>query len=132
MSIHEHFVGPMGGILMSLIAFSIVFLVILGLMLVMFATKKLAQGVDAAAKAKSAAQPDASAPAAKAVAVAPAPAASIGAPTEDGELVAVIAAAIAAACGRAVAVTGIRPVLPAGGALASSWKMAGRMEQLEG
>ena len=131
MSIHEHFVGPVGGVLMSMIAFSIVFRVIMGLMLVMFATKKLAQGVDAAAKAKSAAQPDASAPAAKAVAVAPAPAASVAAPAEDGELVAVIAAAITAACGRAVAVTGIRPVLSRGGSV-SSWKTAGRLEQLEG
>lgn len=132
MSIHEHFVGPMGGVLMSMIAFSIVFLVILGLMLVMFATKMLAHSLDAAAKAKSAATPDASASGAKAVAVAPQAPVAVTGPAEDGELVAVIAAAIAAACGRAVAVTGIRPVLPAGGALASSWKMAGRMEQLEG
>ena len=132
MSIHEHFVGPVGGVLMSMIAFSIVFLVILGLMLVMFATKMLAHSLDAAAKAKSAATPDASAPGAKAVAVAPQTPVAVTGPAEDGELVAVIAAAIAAACGRAVAVTGIRPVLPAGGALASSWKMAGRMEQLEG
>ena len=38
-SIHSHFVGISGGILMSIIAFSIVFIVIAGLMLLMMGLK---------------------------------------------------------------------------------------------
>lgn len=40
-SLSSFFVGPMGALIMSMISFSIVFLVIIGLMLVMMATNKI-------------------------------------------------------------------------------------------
>ena len=46
----EHFTGPSGALVMSLIAMSIVFLVIIGLMMVMVATHKL---INASLAAKS-------------------------------------------------------------------------------
>lgn len=49
-SMSSHFAGPSGALVMSLIAMSIVFLVIIGLMMVMVATHKL---VNASLAAKS-------------------------------------------------------------------------------
>ncbi|MCD8234559.1 OadG family protein [Cloacibacillus porcorum] len=45
-SLSSYFVGPMGALIMSFISMSIVFLVIIGLMLVMKATGKLAASFD--------------------------------------------------------------------------------------
>ena len=49
-SMSEHFTGSSGALVMSLIAMSIVFLVIIGLMMVMVATHKL---INASLAAKS-------------------------------------------------------------------------------
>ncbi|EHM10615.1 Oxaloacetate decarboxylase, gamma chain [Thermanaerovibrio velox DSM 12556] len=134
MSIHDHFVGPMGGVLMSLIAFSIVFLVIVGLMLVMMATKMVAQAIDSRGKASGSsgspastvAGPGASAPT---PAGAPGPSAVGIAPAEDLELVAVITASLCALMGRPVAVKSLRP-LPA--SPVSHWRAMAKLENLEG
>lgn len=124
-NISSHFVGLTGGLLMSMIAFSIVFLVIVGLMLMMMALKKFAGAVEAREAAKTA--PAAQAPAAAAAAK---PAASVVASEDDGELVAVITAAIAAICGAGARVVSFRPAPPR--ASASIWSMTGRLQNTEG
>lgn len=122
-AIAEHFTGVGGGLVMSMIAFSIVFIVIMGLMFTMMAMKHVCKAIDGCKKAPAApTAPSAPAsPAAKAVA----------APTaeDDGELLAVISAAIAAMCGSAARVVSFAPVkAPAG----SSWKFIGRVQNAEG
>jgi hypothetical protein len=128
MSIHEHFVGPMGGVVMSCIAFSIVFLVICGLMLVMFATKMLARALDASARAKEGAVVTRSAPAAPAKAVAATPPAA----SPEGDLIAVLTAAVCCALGTSARITSFRPLSSVrGGNPVSCWRTAGRLESLE-
>ncbi len=126
-SISSHFVGAFGGLVMSCIAFSIVFLVIVGLMLVMMGTKILAHTIEG--KGKGAAQPSApaggtppstpSAPSTPAAAVA----------VDDGELIAVISAAVAACCGGAARVISFSPVTKHA---ATTWRVTGRLQNTEG
>lgn len=125
-SVSSHFVGAGGGLLMSVIAFSIVFLVILGLMLVMMALKHVAKAInpegDSAPKSATAA-------AAKPAAVsAPQPEAAnasvAAAVSPDDELVAVITAAISAATGTVSRVLSFAPAPEAAAARqTSAWKM---------
>lgn len=128
-SISSFFVGVPGGLIMSFIAFSIVFIVIIGLMLVMMGMKHVCGAIDGMHK------PQQSAPAAPT----PAPAAPVqaAAPTAqpapaaaaDDELLAVITAAIAAACGPTARVISYSPVkVPA----SSAWKNVGRLQNTEG
>ena len=119
-SISSFFVGVPGGLIMSCIAFSIVFIVIMGLMFVMMGMKHVCSAIDNVGKAKAAAP----APAA------PAPAAAPAAPAgDDGELLAVISAAVAAACGATARVVAFAPVkAPA----PTAWKSAGRFQNTEG
>lgn len=126
--ISSFFVGVPGGLIMSLIAFSIVFIVIIGLMLVMMAMKHISGAIDSVGKK----QPAPSTPAAPAQTQAapqmPAQASAVQA-TADDELLAVITAAIAAACGPAARVISFSPVkAPA----ASAWKNVGRLQNNEG
>jgi hypothetical protein len=125
-SIASHFVGWQGGILMSVIAFSIVFLVIAGLMLMMMALKVFVAAIDpnksptaSTGGGTSAAPQPAKPSAAAAVQYEP--------PTQDdSELIAVFAAAIAASGGQAASVLSCTPVTPAAGRSAVSiWRMAG-------
>lgn len=127
--ISSFFVGVPGGLIMSLIAFSIVFIVIIGLMLVMMGMKHVCGAIDGMHKPKQSA-PAAPAPAAPA-ASAKAQAAAQPAPAvaADDELLAVITAAIAAACGPAARVISYSPVkTPA----SSAWKNVGRLQNTEG
>ena len=118
-SISSYFVGVPGGLIMSFIAFSIVFIVIVGLMLVMMGMKHVCSAIDNMNKPKPAAP--ASAPSAPA-----APAAAVSA---DDELLAVISAAIMAACGSTARVVAFSPVkAPA----SSAWKNVGRLQNTEG
>ncbi len=123
-AIASHFTGVGGGLVMSLIAFSIVFIVIMGLMFIMMGMKHVCKAIDGCKAAPAAAPAAKSTPpasAAKAVAV---PAAE-----DDGELLAVISAAIAAMCGSAARVVSFAPVkAPVG----SSWKLVGRIQNAEG
>lgn len=123
-AVAAHFTGVSGGLVMSLIAFSIVFIVIMGLMFIMMGMKHVCRAIDGCKKApvSAPAAPSAPAsPAAKAVAV---PAAG-----DDEELLAVISAAIAAMCGSAARVVSFAPAkAPAG----SSWKFLGRIQNAEG
>ena len=123
-AVAAHFTGVGGGLVMSLIAFSIVFIVIMGLMFIMMGMKHVCRAIDGCKKApvSAPAAPSAPAsPAAKAVAVP-----AVG---DDGELLAVISAAIAAMCGSAARVVFFAPAkAPAG----SSWKFIGRIQNAEG
>lgn len=117
--------GGMGGATaLSLIAFSVVFLVLAGLTLVIFAMRVVSK---VAGNGKNPAA--VSAPAQVAAGAAPA---HVGAASDD-ELVAVIAAAIAAQTGTAMS---IRSIVPAGVHLIGSdetpWIACGRIEALQG
>lgn len=124
--ISSYFVGVTGGLTMSMIAFSIVFIVILGLMLVMMAMEHICLAIDKAHAPKPAAAP---APAAKASAPAAQPAAPAKAAANNDELLAVISAAVMAACGSTARVVAFSPVkAPA----SSAWKNLGRIQNTEG
>lgn len=118
------FEGLSGATALSVIAFSVVFLVLIGLTVVIFAMRLVSKF---AGNEKPAA-----APAAKA---APAAAAAAGAAVSgaDEELVAVIAAAIAAQSGTSMR---IRSIVPSGthliGVDNASWIACGRLEGLQG
>jgi len=124
MSISSHFVGPVGGLIMSLIAFSIVFIIITGLMFMMMALKHFCKAIESVGGSKETVQKP-SAPAssaAKAVAAAP---------DDSAELLAVISAAIAAMCGSSARVVGFAPAnikTP----ILTNWKFVGRMQNIEG
>lgn len=121
-SVASYFVGVPGGLIMSLIAFSIVFIVILGLMWMMMGMKYVCRILEGGKEA----------PAAAANNTPPAPTATKAAcvPMEDeSELMAVISAAIFAVCGSAARVVAFSPVkAPA----ASSWRFMGRVQNTEG
>lgn len=122
-SISSFFVGVPGGLIMSFIAFSIVFIVIIGLMLVMMGMKHVCGAIDGMHK------PQQSAPAAPAPAAPAAPVQAQAAAAADDELLAVITAAIAAACGPTARVISYSPVkVPA----SSAWKNVGRLQNTEG
>lgn len=115
---------------MSLIAFSIVFLVCVGLMLLMVGLKHAAAAInkandEKAAKAAAASQPS---PAASG---APVVSAAVAASAEDEEeIVAVITAAIMAACGTGAKIMSITPAPPK--THASAWRMTGILQNGEG
>ena len=117
--ISSYFVGVTGGLTMSFIAFSIVFIVIVGLMLVMMGMKHVCAAIDNMSKPKPAttAQPSPAAPAAPAAAV------------SADELLAVISAAIMAACGSTARVVAFSPVKAP---VSTAWKNVGRLQNTEG
>ena len=127
-SISSFFVGVPGGLIMSFIAFSIVFIVIIGLMLVMMGMKHVCGAIDGMHKPQQSAPaaPAPAAPAAPVQAQAAAPAAQPApAAAADDEL----PAAIAAACGPTARVISYSPVkVPA----SSAWKNVGRLQNTEG
>ena len=123
-AIAAHFTGVGGGLVMSMIAFSIVFIVIMGLMFTMMAMKHVCKAIDGCKKAPASAPAAPSAPSTPVAKAVAAPASE-----DDGELMAVISAAIAAMCGSAARVVSFAPVkAPAG----SSWKVIGRVQNAEG
>lgn len=122
-AIASHFTGVSGGLVMCMIAFSIVFIVILGLMFLMMAMRHVCKAIDgmSAPAAKPAAPSGPAAPTSKAV--------NASVAEDDGELLAVISAAISAMCGNAARVVSFAPVkAPVG----SSWKFIGRIQNAEG
>ncbi|MDY3869264.1 MAG: OadG family transporter subunit [Pyramidobacter sp.] len=124
------FEGISGAVALSLIAFSVVFLVLAGLTLLIFAMRIVTRAAGAVSSAPSAAAPKAAAPAPKTAASAPAAAVCAA---EDDELVAVITAAIAAEMGGMVAV---KSIVPVGGHYIASgtdgWIACARMEGMQG
>jgi Na+-transporting methylmalonyl-CoA/oxaloacetate decarboxylase gamma subunit len=117
-NVSSHFVGVSGGILMSIIAFSIVFLVVIGLMLLMMALKyfvgkvQTEDGKTPGGKTPVPAErPETNLPQATLAVAAPAAAGTLSADA-DGELVAVITAAITSMTGTAARVLSFAPSQP--------------------
>ena len=128
------FQGLGGATALSLIAFSVVFLVLLALTFVIFGMRYVSVW---GSKPKAAPKAAAKAPAApKSTQVPVESAPSVPAGTDDDELVAVITAAIAEYLGTAVAVTSIAPAAAAAGHQigtdSASWIAIGRIEGLQG
>ena len=124
-----NFSGPNGGIIMSLISFSIVFLVCAGLMGLMMSLKYIVRVFEEKEKpGKPNEVPSVSNPAGETF-----PAQET--PNDEGELVAVITAAVTEAFGNSVKVTDIRPsnasFAPSPAAF-SAWKTAARIENNKG
>lgn len=116
---------------MSMIAFSIVFIVIIGLMLIMMSIKYMAAAIDGKSGGngqKAVNVPKQATPAASSAPSAPVKA--VAASADEGELLAVISAAITAMCGSAARVVAFSPVTqtPA----VTSWKFASRISNREG
>jgi hypothetical protein len=142
-----NFVGASGGLLMSCIAFSIVFLVILGLMLVMMALKYIVRVINPDRPAEASIP----VPVAAVRPVAPAPSQAVpvqtaGEQMDEGELVAILTAAATAAIGRETVVTGFSPARQSPAAsgqpfasqdaasrrLTPAWRMAGILNNSRG
>lgn len=127
--IRSHFVGFSGGLLMSVIAFSIVFIIIAGLMIMMMLLKSFAGSIDGSKAPAKPAAPAAPAPApTQAPAIAAAPASP--APDDELETIAAITAAIAAMIDGPAHIASITPARTAEGhhrpyAGATAWRMAG-------
>lgn len=132
-TLSSHFQGIPGGIVMSLIAFSIVFIALSGLCLIIYGVKYVAAAADKSTRAKDdtkSAKADApkGTPVVQAVA-APRPAES---PSEDENLLAVIGAVLAASLGGGYAVRSVRPVAAAASSIGGMWKGSARIETMEG
>ena len=135
-SISSHFVGGAGGLLMALIAFSIVFLVIIGLMLLMMGLKHFA----AAANREKTDAPPQKEPVSRTASESTPPriaqaTAIVSASAEDDELVAVITAAITAATGTAARILSFAPSQSNEtrmGYGTSAWRMTGILSNSRG
>ncbi len=130
MELASHFVGAGGAVILALIAFSIVFLVLIGLSLIIVGNKCLSDVVDNRKKQRS--TPAAPKPAAPAVSQAVAAGASQSADEEN--LIAVLTAAVAATLGGAVTVTNVCPVFAVSRqrGSGSGWRALARTCNLEG
>lgn len=127
----DHFQGPLGAVVLSLIAFSVVFLVLMALMLLLIGVKHLAGLVDAVKAAKEAQ--------AQAVKASKAPSSPKEAPRavarvqESGDqLIAVLTAAIAAGGLENFRISSVRPAVAVADSLTSGWKRLSRLDNLEG
>lgn len=122
------FEGMGGALSLSVIAFSVVFLVLAGLTLVIFGMRFITQ-ITSGKKAEKAAPVTKTAPVAAPAAAAPAESAC-----EDEELIAVITAAIAAESGSMVSVRSITEVTgePRIGTGNCAWIACNRLEGLQG
>ena len=124
MNLASHFDGVGGAITLALIAFSVVFIVLAGLSLIIAGLQHLTKALEGMGQKKAApAAAPKGAPVAKAV-----PAAG----ESKDQLVAVITAAIAAAAGTGCRITGIRPVLNVRKDYTRGWKTHSRLDNLEG
>ena len=120
MELASHFVGAGGAVILALIAFSIVFLVLMALMGIIFANRYLAERLDQRNRDKAAAKASGESTGGRMAAAVALP--------DDGDLVAAITGALAATLGHPVVVTGIRPVRRSG----SLWKTLARSQNIEG
>jgi Na+-transporting methylmalonyl-CoA/oxaloacetate decarboxylase gamma subunit len=126
----ERFSEGMGGAAaLAFIAFSVVFLVLIGLTFIIYAVRYMAAVVE---RGKGGSGPVPSKPQKAAPKRAPEKPASTGGASPDGALIAAIAAAVAASGGGVV--TAVRKATPIGRAVGhgGNWKLAGRSELMEG
>ena len=109
----SHFDGAGGAIILAMIAFSVVFLVLAALSLIIVANRRIAEKVESFKKTAAPAPKKASSPkgaASQKVAASPsAPAQSAASGEDESEIAAVITAAIAATLGSGAAILDIRP-----------------------
>jgi Na+-transporting methylmalonyl-CoA/oxaloacetate decarboxylase gamma subunit len=109
-----HFQGAGGAIILALIAFSVVFLVLSALSLIIVANRIIAEKVESFKKSAPAAPqkaPSKGAAPQKAVAAPQAQAQCVASGEDENEIVAIIAAAIAATLGSGAAILDISPVI---------------------
>lgn len=126
MNLASHFTGVGGAVVLALIAFSVVFMVLAGLSLIIGGLQHFTGAIEGMAKKKAAAPAPAAKPAAPVAKAVPA------AGESKEQLVAVITAAIAAAAGPGMRITGIRPILNVRKDYTRGWKTHGRLDNLEG
>ncbi|MFP4483193.1 MAG: OadG family transporter subunit [Thermovirgaceae bacterium] len=126
----ERFSEGMGGaVALAFIAFSVVFMVLLGLTFIIFGVRYLAAAVE---RGKGGSGPAPSKPKQATPKPAPEKTTQVGGASPDGALIAAIAAAVAASGGGVV--TAVRKVTPIGSAVGrgGNWKLASRSELMEG
>ncbi|WP_300523030.1 OadG family protein [Aminiphilus sp.] len=130
MELASHFVGAGGAVILALIAFSIVFLVLIGLSFIIVGNKCLSEVVDNRKKQRS--TPAASKPAVPTVSQAVS--AGVSQSADEENLIAVLTAAVAATLGSAVTVTNVRPVFAVSRQAGSGngWRALARTCNLEG
>lgn len=133
-----HFDGAGGAIILALIAFSVVFLVLAALSLIIMANRVIAEKVESFKKStapapKKAAPPKGAAPQ-KAVATPAAPAQCVASGEDEHEIVAVITAAIAATLGSGAAILDIRPAVSMRkhGRVGPLWRSYAKTSAMEG
>jgi Na+-transporting methylmalonyl-CoA/oxaloacetate decarboxylase gamma subunit len=135
-TISSNFVGGWGGLLMSCIAFSIVFIVIAGLMLMMMALKAFVNTVNPEQKGGGAtpASPVSEPASTQQVPTNITASVPLSADQDDGELVAVLTAAITAMTGYSAAVLSYAPTLPNAPARNSTlpWRMTSILNNSRG
>lgn len=116
----SYFIGVKGGLLMSTIAFSIVFIVILGLTFLMMAMKHICGGIDRIANNGNKEVLDNKEKNNAALVVKK--------EIDEKELVAVITAAISVMCGKAVKVLSFAPI---SAPKASTWRVMHKVSNIE-
>ena len=122
--------GVSGALTMSLIAFTVVFLVLGGLSGIIYAIKYMAAGLD---RKKGGGTPAPAAPSMSAPAAAPAaPSLSPAAGADRNRLLAVLTAAVAATEGRPVRIASVRPLAAAAPTGGHEWRRMGILEGLGG
>jgi Na+-transporting methylmalonyl-CoA/oxaloacetate decarboxylase gamma subunit len=134
-TLSSHFQGIPGGIVMSLIAFSIVFIALSGLCLIIYGVKFVAAAADKSARTKGDTK-SAKSDSPKGTPVVQSVASPAAAPVsvssgEDENLLAVIGAVLASTLGGGFAVRSVRPIVAACSA-GGMWKGSARIETMEG
>jgi len=129
-TLHSQIEGVGGALTMSLIAFTVVFLVLGGLSGIIYAIKYMAAGLDRkkGGGTPAPATPSMSAPAAAPAAPLPSPAAG----ADRNRLLAVLTAAVAATEGRPVRIASVRPLAAAAPTGGHEWRRMGILEGLGG
>lgn len=124
-SMSSHFTGITGGMLMSIISFSIVFIVCFGLMLLMIGLDRAARAIEKVAEQKEAND-------AQAVQTASFAGVAVAAPVEEDEreIIAVITAAITAAHGGSARIISVTPTQHE--TYVSQWRLTGIIQNGEG
>lgn len=130
-TLHSQIEGVGGALTMSLIAFTVVFLVLGGLSGIIYAIKYMAVGLDRKKGGGTPASPSPAAPSAPAAApAAPSPSPAVGA--DRNRLLAVLTAAVAAGEGRPVRIASVRPLAASAPSGGHEWRRMGILEGLGG
>ena len=126
-SVSSYFVGVPGGLVMSMIAFSIVFIVVTGLMLIMMGLHVACVAMEGR-KSNAAECSAAQAQGVKGSTMQAVPSVP---DADSGVLLAVISAAVAATCGAAAKVISYTPVAAIKTPVVSGWKIMSRINNTQ-